>query len=344
MYPHTCRRVIKKKNEWQIVFTDLYCAIAIVGMKMKKIKQLRIQEQGQRTPLLFSTPLIVCLVVFMILPFLLTIILSFTNFSLQQINNPNRVIKFVGLKNYIGIWENGRLLKVVGRTYVWMVGSVVLGLVFGCFYAVVMTFKIKGRNFLKAVILMPWVLPSVVTGYVMKLIFSSGYGVLWSLMVRMGLLAPNEPLLSNPKAAMVLIIIANTWRAAPYVAIMIYGKLASLPQSHLEAASIDGANAWQSFINITIPWLWPIIKRCGLLLFMWSFNAYAIIYTMTNGGPANATTILPIALRNVAFGQYAFGKGAAYGVVILLLIVLTYLVAEALVKLVLALIRRRKTA
>lgn len=307
-----------------------------------KIKPLKIRDRNQTVPFLYSTPLIICFCTFMILPFLATIVLSFTNFSLQQINNPNRAVHFVGLKNYISIWDNGRLLKIIGRTYVWMLGSVVLGLVVGCFYAVVMSFDIKGKSFLKAVILMPWVLPSVVTGYVIKLIFSSGYGVLWGLLVKMGILSPDSTLLSDPKAAMLLVIIANTWRAAPYVAIMIYGKLSSLPRSHIEAASIDGANSLQSFIYITVPWMWPIIKRCGLLLFMWSFNAYAIIYSMTNGGPANATTILPIALRNVAFGQYAFGKGAAYGVVILILLILTYLIVEWIVKGIMLLVGRRK--
>lgn len=298
------------------------------------------KRREHTTPLLFSTPLLVCICIYMILPFVATIVLAFTNFSLQQLNNPNNVARFIGIDNFIELWDNGRLLRMILRTYIWMIGSLVLGIVIGCFYAVVMSFDIKGKNLIKAVILMPWVLPEIVTGYVMKLIFMSDYGVLWNLLVNFGLLSKDSTMLSDPTTAMFLVILANTWRAAPYVAIMVYGKLKSLPQNQVEAARIDGANAIQSFAYITVPWLWPIVKRCALLLFMWSFNAYAIVYSMTNGGPANATTILPIALRNTAFGQYAFGKGAAYGVIILLTILITSAVLIVLFKMFLWLFRK----
>ncbi|MGI6237459.1 MAG: carbohydrate ABC transporter permease [Candidatus Excrementavichristensenella sp.] len=284
------------------------------------MKRVTLRDRDQITPTMFSLPLILCMLTFMLFPFILTVLVSFSNLSLQRMNNPNYRIEFIGLKNFIGIWDSGRLLKIIGRTFVWMGGSLVLGTIIGVFYSLVMTFDIKGKSILKAVILMPWVLPEVITGYVMQMMFMSNQGIIWSMLVKLGLLDPNAAMLSDGNTAMFLVILANTWRAAPYVAVMVYGKFKSLPTSQIEAARIDGANAMQSFFYITIPWIWPIVKRCAILLFIWSFNAYGIIFTMTNGGPANATTNLAIALRNMAFGQYNFGKGAAYGVVILLLI------------------------
>ena len=223
-----------------------------------------------------------------------------------------------------------------------MIGSLVFSVALGCLYAVVLSFDIKGKNLMKAVILMPWVLPGNCDGYVMRWMFMSEQGILWSLLVRMGLLSEDARMLSDPTTAMLLVIVANVWRAAPYVAIMVYGKLKSLPQNQVEAARIDGANAVQSFMYVTIPWVWPIVKRCALLLFVWSFNAYSIIYTMTSGGPANATMILPLALRNMAFGQYAFGKGAAYGMIILLILLVTIALLSVIFKIVRAVYRRAR--
>jgi multiple sugar transport system permease protein len=298
--------------------------------------------RDQTTPLLFSVPVLICIITYMLLPSFLTIIISFTDYSLQKLNNPGNLIRFMGFRNIISLWDEGRLMRMVGRTFIWMMGSLGFGIVVGVFYAVVMTFDVKGKNLLKAVILMPWVLPEVVTGYVMRWMFMSEQGIIWTLLVKTGLLSKATPLLSVPGTAMLLVIIANTWRAAPFVSIMVYGKLRTLPDSHMEAAKIDGANALQSFIYIIIPWIWPIVKRCSLLLFIWSFNAYAIIYTMTNGGPANATTTLPIALRNMAFGQYNFGKGGAYGVIILVSVLSGLLILKLLISLVQFMYKRVK--
>lgn len=288
---------------------------------MKKDRQA---DLSQRTPLLFCSPLILCMLTFMLIPFILTIFVSFSNLSLNRMNNPNFQLQFVGLKNYIGIWDNGRLMIIIGRTFIWMGGSVLLSTIFGVFYALVMTFDIKGKSIIKAVILMPWVLPEVVTGFVIKMLFVGETGILLNFLVKIGVLDANTTILADAGKAMALVIVANSWRSAPYVATMVYGKFKSLPTSQVEAAKIDGANAVQAFFHITIPWIWPIVKRCILLICIWSFNAYGIIYTMTNGGPASATTNLAIALRNMAFGQYNFGKGAAYGVVILIVILILF--------------------
>jgi len=288
------------------------------------------KRRNQTTPLLFSLPVLICIVVYMILPLLINVVLAFTNFSLQNLNNIEGTTRFIGIDNFLSLWGGGRLLRMIGRTFIWMAGSLVFSILLGVLFATVLTFDIKGKNIMKAVVLMPWVLPEVITGYVMRWMFVSEQGILWSVLVKMGLLSPDSRMLSDPTIAMALVIFANVWRAAPYVAIMVYGKLKSLPQNQIEAARIDGANAVQSFVYVTVPWVWPIVKRCALLLFVWSFNAYSIIYTMTSGGPANATMILPLALRNMAFGQYAFGKGSAYGMITLLILLICMLIMSIL--------------
>jgi multiple sugar transport system permease protein len=295
--------------------------------------------RDQMTPFFFSAPMIICIITYMFLPQVLTLVVSFSDYSLQKLNNPENLIRFMGFNNYRSLWDDARLLKTIGRTFVWMIGCLGFGVVLGIFYAIVMNFDIKGKSLIKAVILMPWVLPEVVTGYVMKWMFLSGQGIVWTFLERIGMISKDTALLSVPATAMFLVILANSWRAAPFVAIMVYGKLRTLPDSQIEAAKIDGASALQSFFYITIPWIWPIAKRCGLLLFIWSFNAYGIIYSMTNGGPANATMTLPIALRNMAFAQYQFGKGSAYGVIILISVSLGLAILKLLIVLIQFIIR-----
>ena len=270
-------------------------------------------------PYVYSTPFFILLCVFMLLPFLLNIGLSFTNYSLTRAN-----VKLVGLKNYVDLLSDYHVTDAIGRTFVFIAGVVVCTMVLGVFYALLMSWKIRGSGFLKAIILLPWIIPESVTGYVWKWLMTKDSGVLYYALLRAGLIQEGTSFFFEGSLAMALVIFVNVWRTAPFVAIMTYAKLKAIPTSHIEAAHIDGANAVQTFLHITIPWLRQILERCVLLLFVWSFNSYSIIYIMTNGGPASKTTTLPFLIRTKAFVNYNFGQATALAVISLLLIVLSY--------------------
>ena len=202
-------------------------------------------------------------------------------------------------------------VSAIKLTMVFIAGCVGLTMALGMFYAVVMTFRIKGISIVKAIILMPWIIPESVTAYVWKWLFSADSGLIYYILLKTGLITSETSFFFDGKLAMAMIILANVWRTAPFVAIMTYAKLSAVPDGHVEAARIDGANALQVFRYIKIPWMMPIIKRCALLLFVWSFNSFSIIYILTNGGPAGATTTLPYLIRQAGFQNFNFSRAAA---------------------------------
>ena len=137
------------------------------------------------------------------------------------------------------------------------------------------------------------------------------------------------------------LILANVWRTAPFVAIMTYAKLTAVPDSQIEAAKIDGASSLQAFAYIKIPWIMPIVERCIMLLFVWSFNSFSIIYILTNGGPAGDTTTLPYLIRQAGFVNFNFSRAATLSAVSLLIILFVFGVVRIVFMLAKKITKRR---
>ena len=175
---------------------------------------------------------------------------------------------------------------------------------------------------------MPWIIPESVTAYVWKWLFSADSGLVFYILERVGLISKDTSFFFDGKLAMLMIILANVWRTAPFVAIMTYAKLSAVPDGHVEAAQIDGASSVQVFQYIKIPWMMPILKRCAMLLFVWSFNSFSIIYILTNGGPAGATTTLPYLIRQAGFVNFNFSRAAALSTISLLIILICACLAK----------------
>jgi len=272
-------------------------------------------------PYLYSTPFFILIFLFMLCPFVLNIGISFTNYSMN-----GRELKFVGIKNYGDVLSNPGTWSAIRLTVVFIIGCVGLTMLLGMFYAVVMTFKIKGNILIKAFILMPWIIPESVTAYVWKWLFSSDTGMVYYLLEKAGFIADGTSFFFDGVLAMAMVIMANVWRTAPFVAVMTYAKLSAVPDSYIEAAKMDGANALQAFRYIKLPWIRPILSRCTMLLFVWSFNSFSIIYILTNGGPAGATTTLPYLIRQSGFQNFNFAQATALSVIALVMILLCFAV------------------
>lgn len=259
----------------------------------------------------------------MIIPFVLNVGISFTNYSMSKAG-----IRFIGLKNYTALFSNPSTWAAIKLTFVFIVGCVSLTMILGIFYAIVMTFPIRGIGMIKAFILMPWIIPESVTAYVWKWLFSSDTGMIYYLLLKGGFITEGTSFFFDRTLAMLMIILANVWRTAPFVAIMTYAKMTAVPVSHIEAAKIDGAGELKAFMYIKIPWMMPILKRCTLLLFVWSFNSFTIIYILTNGGPAGGTTTLPYLIRQAGFQNFNFGQATALSVISLLIILLCFVIGK----------------
>ena len=130
---------------------------------------------------------------------------------------------------------------------------------------------------------------------------------------------------TTASAAMTAVIIANVWRSFPFIAVMLYAKLKTLPMELVEAAKMDGANSFQIFINVTVSWLMPIVARVMALAFIWTFNGFSIIFAMTAGGPAGGTETIAVLMQRIAMRDFNFPIATALGAIVFVMTALCIL-------------------
>lgn len=264
---------------------------------------------------LISSPVMLFITLFSLLPFAASFLLCFTDYALVK-----QQVSFVGLKNFEGIINNRSFWQTIEATLTLSLGSIACTVLLGMFYAVVLSFDIPGKSVLKAIVLLPWVVPELVAGYVWKMMFTTDFGWVYHWLVRFGVIDAGTGLFTHVAVTRWIVIACFAWRSAPFMSIMLYAQLKTLPTDQIEASRIDGANALQGFFHITLPWLMPVLKRCSLLQYVWAFNSFTIIYALTSGGPGIKTATLPFMMQQTAFTNFMFGKGSAYAVIILLLL------------------------
>lgn len=262
---------------------------------------------------LFLAPMLVILLVMVAYPFLANIGYSFLDYKLTKMDRP-----FIFLDNYIRIFTEEDFWGIFQKTVVWTVGNMALILTLGISVGLLLDSTIKGKVFLQTVLLIPWVIPETVTGYTWKWMMASDYGILNRILMELHIVDANFSWFRDKNMAMLAVILANVWRAFPFMAVMVYAKKKSMPNDWVEAAVIDGANAWQVFRHITFAYIKPVVARVATLVFIWSYNAFGIIYTMTDGGPLGATTIFPVFIQKKGFANYDFGITAAMSVMMMI--------------------------
>jgi multiple sugar transport system permease protein len=269
------------------------------------------------TPYLLTFPGFLLIFVFTLFPFLLNVIVSFTDYSYIR-----PVTSFVFFKNYKDVILNGIFFDTVKKTLVWTCGNFIVIMILGLATSLLMTSKIKIVGILKACILLPWILPEVVTGYTFQWMFSGDYGIIWTYLVKLHIITSDYSFLQNMKGAMSIVILANIWRGFDFVAVMTYAKLKTIPDEYYEVAKLEGANALQMFIHVKFFWIYPMLQRSAFLIFVWTFNAFSIIYAITLGGPAGATEIISLEIQKLAFRFFDFGHATVMGTYSALIIII----------------------
>ena len=235
--------------------------------------------------------------------------------------------EFVGLRN-IRELLSGEFASILTNTLIFTAGATGLAFVIGFALALVLNAGIRGQGFLRGAFLFPWLIPGVVVSFLWLWIFNSNYGVLNGLLQATGLLEANVNWLSSSTFAMVAIIVAKTWHSFPWMMVMLLAGLQTVPRDLYEAAALDGAGRWQTLLHITVPQLRPVIFIVLILEIIWNFQQFEIIYVMTSGGPAGATTTFSIALYQAAFDAFDLGKAGAIGILwmaILSVIIFVYI-------------------
>lgn len=264
----------------------------------------------------FILPYLVFLLILVVYPILENLIISFQNKSGVFVN-------------YAEILHDRIFLKVVFNSLFWTFSSVILQFFIGLGIALLLNQPIKGKAIFRTIMLvLPWATPDVVAGVAWKWMYNDMYGVFNDILVKIGLINNYLPWLGFPNLARAGVIIANVWKGFPLSAMFYLAALQTVPQSLYEAANIDGANAWQKFLHVTIPIIRPVIFTTIMLTTIWSINYFPLIYTMTGGGPANATdTFVTFAYKN-AFKFLNFNRAAAIAnisFVVVLIITIFYI-------------------
>lgn len=264
----------------------------------------------------FVMPAMVFLVVFMIYPLIYTV-----NLSMFDVNAGNFLsggAAFVGGDNYVEYLNSPQFIPSLLITIVFTVGSLFFQHIIGFAFAVFFNRGFPGSGVLRALMLVVWVLPAVVSASLWRWIYSGSYGLLNAFLGLLGI-PSSEAWLVDPSTALVAVIVANIWVGIPFHMMLIYAGLQGVPDSLHEAASIDGASPLQRFWHITVPLMRPVILITLLLGFVHTFKVFDLIYVMTAGGPAGATNVLSISVYTLSFEYFRLGDGAAAANVLLVI-------------------------
>lgn len=266
---------------------------------------------------LFLTPAIAYLLFAFLLPIIYNILLSFERTSVATIGN--LTAPFAGFDNYRFIFNDPTSQSAIFRTLEFTVGSLAGQFLIGFGFALLFTLKFPGRSFARSLIIVPWLVPLIVTGVIFKFIFQLEGGALNQLLVDIGVASSPVDWLDNPHIAFWTILIANIWLGVPFFTLLLYSGLQDVPYEIREAARIDGAGPWQMLRLVIVPIMLPVIEVTVLLGFVFTVKVFDLVIGLTQGGPANSTQLITTWSYNLSFQQFAFGAGAALNNVLLVL-------------------------
>jgi multiple sugar transport system permease protein len=240
--------------------------------------------------------------------------------SFFRIATITREETFVGFANYLKLVNEPDFWAAFQRSLIWTVGAITSQMVVGIAVALVLHKQVKGRNFVRGLVLFPYLVPAIVAVLTWRWIFSDTVGVAnWLLQDFLGVIDRPIPWF-NPGWVMVAIIVMSLWKYLPYWALFVLARLQTLPTELHEAAEIDGATAWQRFWYITLPWIMPVVIVLLVLRSIWAFNEFDMVFLPARGGPLFETTTVPVLIRRIAWEANDIGYAAAVAMAMLMLV------------------------
>jgi len=226
----------------------------------------------------------------------------------------------VGLKNYIETIKSPQWWLAFGRTAYFVLYDIVVGMSLGLGIALLLNKEFRLRGIARALVLFPYVLPSIVKALMWKWIYNSDYGFLNGLLFQLGLIKDYVPWLSNPTLAIHMVILANIWEGTPFAIIMYLAALQTIPKELYEASEVDGATPWQMFTKITFPLIKPMTFILIVIKTVATFKIFDLVYALTAGGPGGSTQVVGYLMYSTVFDSLQFGKGAAMSYILLAII------------------------
>lgn len=232
------------------------------------------------------------------------------------------VPNYIGFKHYQEFLQDKRMWESLGNTVLFTVISVLIELVLGLWIALIINKQFKGRGLIRASVLIPWAIPTVISAMMWKFLYDGQNGIVAFLFEKVGLISEMGLLLTTKTGAMFAVIFADVWKTTPFMALLLFAGLQTIPQSLYEAAEVDGASKTQQFFHITLPLLKPTILVALLFRTLDAFRVFDLIYVLTGGGPANSTETISIYAYKTMFAQMNFGAGSALSVLVFICVAL----------------------
>jgi multiple sugar transport system permease protein len=251
-------------------------------------------------------PAFLFLALMMAYPFVYAVYLSFTD---KQIGAP---ASFTGLENYAKLFSTSLFWKTVNNSLVYTAIALVLKFCGGLALATLLNRPCVGQRVVKAMLLLPWIMPTVFSTMIWSWIFHPTFSIVNDVLVaKLGLIAEPIPFLRDERWAMASLIFVNVWRGVPFFGITFLAAIQSVSTEIVEASKIDGASSWVSFWRITFPMISPVVIIVMLISTIGTLGDFDLPFLLTHGGPNDATTLFSLTAYTLSFSSGLIGLGAA---------------------------------
>lgn len=274
---------------------------------------MNVNKRDLRVPYIYILPALLVIIFVLGIPLINLIRYSFTDVTLV-----GNIKKWVGLKNYRYLLTP-EFFNTLSTTIIWVVFGLIGIFVVGIILSLCLNKPIPGRGIMRAIIIVPWVIPHVFAGTMWLWAFDSSSGIINSMLLKLGLIS--EPIsFLGPNLALLSVIFVRIWKGVPFLVMNLLAGLQTIPQEVEEAAKIDGAIGMKYFLYIILPMMKPVLIMSGTILTAWSLTIFDLVYVMTRGGPLNKTRLISIDIYEKAFVNLNLGQACAIAVFTMLFI------------------------
>ncbi len=269
----------------------------------------------------FTVPALAFIAIFMIYPIWYNIVMSFKEINISNLTDASQQ-KFIGFANFSAIFADKYFWNSFQNTFVFVLFSLIFQFSVGFLFALYFNKQFRGAKWMRAIILIAWMNPGIITGAIFKWLLAGDIGIFNYLLMQIGIISEPINFLASTQTSLASVILGNVWIGIPFNMVILLSGIQGIGNELYESAVIDGAGSVKKFFYITVPMLKPTIMVLLLLGFIYTFKVFDIIYAMTSGGPANSSQILPYYSYEQSFKMFKFGEGAAASCISFVLIAL----------------------
>jgi trehalose/maltose transport system permease protein len=255
-------------------------------------------------------------------PLLRTIVFSLTDANLSDLTS----WKFVGIANYLYLFQDPQWWRAVGNTLIFTFLSVGLETILGLVIALALNVYLPGRGLLRAAILIPWAIPTVVSAKMWAWMLHDQYGVVNAVLLSLGMIDHPYAWLADPSLTMAAVVMVDVWKSTPFMALLILAALQTLPRGIFEAARVDGVHPVQAFFHLTLPLIRPALLVAVIFRGLDALRVFDVIYVLTGNNENTATMSVYARQQLVDFQDVGFGSAAATSLFVIVAVMTTIIV------------------